>query len=71
MKALVTRPEEDAAPLIAELRARGVPARSASASAGAAHGPWRLSASPAVNQALPDAYFESLGLPTLAVRSAA
>jgi len=54
-----------------ELRKRGVPPRNAAAVAGSPHGPWRIAASPPVNQALPDAYFASLGLPTLAVRSAA
>ncbi len=33
-----------------------------------AHGPWRLSASPALYRALTIRYFQDLGLPTLAVR---
>lgn len=33
-----------------------------------AHGPWRLSASPALYQALPNRYFKNLGLPELAAR---
>lgn len=33
-----------------------------------AHGPWRLSASPALYQALPNRYFRNLGLPELAAR---
>jgi len=46
----------------AELRQRGVNHYLAAKSAGRAHGPWRLSRSPA----LPNAYFISLGFPTLA-----
>jgi RNA-directed DNA polymerase len=33
---------------------------------GSAHGPWRISHSPALTLALPNAYFASLGLPSLA-----
>jgi hypothetical protein len=33
-----------------------------------AHGPWRLSASPALYQALPNRYFRNLGLPELVKR---
>jgi RNA-directed DNA polymerase len=50
----------------AELRKRGVGAELAARTAGSAHGPWRLAASPALSYALPNAYFASLGLPTLA-----
>jgi len=49
----------------ARLRARNVGAQLAARSAGSSHGPWRLAASPALSIALPDAYFASLGLPTL------
>jgi RNA-directed DNA polymerase len=49
----------------ARLRARKVGAQLAARSAGSSHGPWRLAASPALSIALPDAYFASLGLPTL------
>jgi len=52
----------------AELRKRGVGKNLAAQTAGSAHGPWRLANSPALNMALPNAYFSSLGLPTLAVR---
>lgn len=34
-----------------------------------AHGPWRLSASPALYKALPNRYFKNLGLPELAART--
>lgn len=49
-----------------ELRRRGVAARLAATTAGSPHGPWRISRSPALSQALPGAYFASLGLPRLA-----
>ena len=52
----------------AELRKRGVGKDLAAQTAGSAHGPWRLSNSPALGIALPNAYFSSLGLPTLAAR---
>ena len=50
----------------AELRRRGVTKDSAASAAGSPHGPWRLSRSPALSTAFPDAYFASLGLPRLA-----
>lgn len=49
----------------AELRRRGVGKDLAAQTAGSAHGPWRLGNSPALGIALPNAYFDSLGLPTL------
>ena len=52
----------------AELRKRGVGKNLAAQTAGSAHGPWRLANSPALNIALPNAYFSSLGLPTLVAR---
>ena len=51
----------------AELRARDVGAALAAKTAGSPHGPWRLARSPALHIALPTAFFQSLGLPTLAV----
>jgi RNA-directed DNA polymerase len=39
----------------------------AAQTAGSAHGPWRLAHSPALQFALPNAYFDSLGIPRLAV----
>jgi len=39
----------------------------AARTAGSAHGPWRLSESPALHIALPKAYFASLGLTSLVV----
>jgi RNA-directed DNA polymerase len=50
----------------AALRRLGVGRDLAAKAAGSAHGPWRLSRSPALSFALPNIYFISLGLPTLA-----
>jgi RNA-directed DNA polymerase len=51
----------------AELRKRGVGKDLAAQAAGSAHGPWRLANSPALAIALPNAYFDSLGIPRLTV----
>jgi len=51
----------------AELSKRGVGKDLAAQTAGSAHGPWRLSNSPALTIALPNAYFASLGLTPLVV----
>jgi RNA-directed DNA polymerase len=48
-----------------ELRKRGVSKDLAAQTAGSAHGPWRLANSPALAIALPNAYFDSLGIPRL------
>jgi RNA-directed DNA polymerase len=50
----------------AELRKRDINGDLAAKTAGSSHGPWRLARSPALNYALPNAYFDSLGLPRLA-----
>ena len=52
----------------AELRQRGVGQDLAAPTAGSAHGPWRLTNSPALRVALPNAYFATLGIPRLTVR---
>ena len=49
----------------AELRKRGVGKDLAAQTVGSAHGPWRLANSPALSFALPNAYFDSLGIPRL------
>lgn len=49
-----------------QLRRRGVSPRLAWNTSKSAHGPWRLSNSPALYQALPNKYFIGLGLPLLA-----
>jgi RNA-directed DNA polymerase len=54
----------------AELRRRGVGRDLAAQTAGSCHGPWRLSRSPALSIALPRAYWDSLGVPSLAARPA-
>lgn len=55
----------------AELRQRGVSKDLAAQTAGSAHGPWRISRSPALSVALPGAFFDSLGLPHILVRNEA
>jgi RNA-directed DNA polymerase len=50
----------------AELRRRGVGRDLAAQTAGSPHGPWRLSNSPALTSALPNAFFTSLGLAPVA-----
>jgi group II intron reverse transcriptase/maturase len=51
-----------------ELRKRGVSVREAWHTSKSAHGPWRLSKTPALTLALPLHFFTHLGLPTLAPR---
>lgn len=51
-----------------ELRKRGVGRDLAAQTAGSAHGPWRIANSPALTIALPNAFFDSLGLPRLVAR---
>ena len=48
-----------------ELRKRGVTVREAWNVGKSAHGPWRLSQTPAFTLAMPARYFSSLGLPAL------
>jgi RNA-directed DNA polymerase len=50
----------------AELRKRGVPPDWAATTAGSARGPWHLSHCQALTRAFPNAYFEELGLISLA-----
>jgi RNA-directed DNA polymerase len=51
-----------------ELRKRGVSLTLAKHTAGSVHGPWHLANSQALTFALPNAYFDSLGIPRLTVR---
>jgi len=51
-----------------ELRKRGVSVREAWHTSKSAHGPWRLSKTPALALALPVRYFSNMGLPVLAAR---
>jgi RNA-directed DNA polymerase len=55
----------------AELRRRGLGRDLAAQSAGSPHGPWRLSNSPALTIALPNAFLGSLGLSSVAPNRAA
>ena len=48
-----------------ELRKRGVDQELAAKTAGSSHGPWRLANSPGLHLALPNAYFDLLGIPRL------
>jgi RNA-directed DNA polymerase len=52
-----------------ELRRRGVPKFRAAVAAGSPTGFWRMSGHPAVQQALRNSYFDSIGLPRLSVSS--
>ena len=54
-----------------ELRCRGVPKFNAAVAAGSPTGFWRMSGHPAVQQALRNHYFHSLGLPRLHVSAQA
>jgi group II intron reverse transcriptase/maturase len=54
-----------------ELRKRGVSVRDAWNTSKSAHGPWRLSQTPALTQALPTKLFRQMGLPELASAKAA
>ena len=51
-----------------ELRKRGVSVREAWNVSKSAHGPWRVSQTPALSIALPLRFFEQMGLPSLAPR---
>jgi RNA-directed DNA polymerase len=54
----------------AELRRRGIPHFQAAVAAGAPTGPWSMARHATVQRAFPNAYFDSLGLPRLVVRTA-
>jgi len=51
-----------------ELRKRGVSVREAWHTSKSAHGPWRVSQTPALSIALPLRFFDQMGLPSLAPR---
>lgn len=51
-----------------ELRARGIGREQAAIVAGTPHGPWHTARHATLNTALPNAYFSSLGLPSLELR---
>jgi len=54
-----------------ELRRRGVPKFNAAVAAGSPTGFWRMSGHPAIQQALRNHYFDSIGLPRVAVACSA
>lgn len=51
-----------------QLRKRGISVHEAWNTSKSAHGPWRLSATPALSLALPVGYFKEMGLPSIASR---
>lgn len=53
----------------AELRQRGVSLELTAQTVASAHGPWHLANSPALSIALPNAYFDSLGISRLLIRA--
>jgi RNA-directed DNA polymerase len=55
----------------AELRRLGVGRALAAQTAGSPHGPWRLSNSPALTRALPNAFLGTLGLPSVGAQPSA
>ena len=67
LRSVVWKQWKSARVRFAELSKRGVSKDLAAKTAGSAHGPWRLSNSPALSIALPNAYFASLGLTPLVV----
>ena len=66
LRAIVWKQWKRGSTRFAELRRRGVGRDLAAQSAGSPHGPWRLSNSPALAIAMPNAFLASLGLASLA-----
>jgi len=52
-----------------QFRRRGLNVTQAAIAASSEHGPWPASLNPAISDALPNAYFTSLGLPSLSART--
>jgi RNA-directed DNA polymerase len=71
LRAIVWRQWKRGHTRFAALRRLGVGKGLAARTAGSAHGPWRISNSPALSYALPNAFFERLGLVPLEARQAA
>ena len=71
LRAIVWRQWKRGRTRFAALRRLGVNKHLAAKTAGSARGPWRVSASPALSYALPNASFDRLGLATVEVRHAA
>ena len=71
LRAIVWRQWKRGRTRFAALRRLGVNKHLAAKTAGSARGPWRISASPALSFALPNAFFDWLGLATVEARHAA
>jgi RNA-directed DNA polymerase len=71
LRAIVWRQWKRGSTRFAQLRRRDVGKGLAAKTAGSAHGPWRLSHSPALAVALPNHYLRSLGLASVAPTPAA
>ena len=71
LRAIVWRQWKRGRTRFAALRRLGVNKHLAAKTAGSARGPWRISASPALSYALPNAFFDRLGLATVEARHAA
>ena len=71
LRAIVWRHWQRGRTRFTALRRLGVGTDLAACTAGSAHGPWRLSNSPALSRALPNAFFDRLGLASVAARHAA
>jgi RNA-directed DNA polymerase len=65
LRAFLWKPWKRGTVRFTELTARGVDSEFAAQTAGSVHGPWRLAESPGLHLALPNAYFASLGIPSL------
>ncbi len=71
LRAIAWQQWKSAGTRFVKLRRRGVGRDLAAQTAGSPHGPWRLSNSPALAKALPNAFFAALGVATLAPKRAA
>ena len=71
LRAIVWRQWKRGRTRFAALRRLGINQHLAAKTAGSAHGPWRLSHSPALSYALPNAFFVRLGLAPLRCRPVA
>ena len=71
LRAIVWRQWKRGRTRYAALRRLGIDQHLAAKTAGSAHGPWRISHSPALCYALPNAFFDRLGLVSLRRRPAA
>jgi RNA-directed DNA polymerase len=68
LRSVVWKPWKQGRTRFRELRQRGVSKDLAASTAGSAHGPWRIANSPALSLALPNAYFDALGLEAMVLR---